>query len=69
MIHLFFFTGLGLVDEFINELDLPVNKIFNDGIKQKVTAKKDHSECNQGNLPVLQEINSKTDQHRQQQGR
>jgi hypothetical protein len=57
-----------MMNEFIDQLDLPVDKIFNYGIKQKIAAQEDDGKRNDRDLPVLHGPDTKTDQHRQEQG-
>src|SRR4051812_3682432 len=62
IIHLFFFACFGLINEFINEFDLPVNKILDDGEDEEITTSKYHYQCDQRLNPIeFQQIDSQAD--------
>jgi hypothetical protein len=49
------------VDEFINELDLAVNKVLDDGKDQKIAKQKSEPERQQCCFPVFQQQNANAD--------
>src|SRR5215216_5636476 len=64
IIHLLFFTRLCLVDEFVNEFDLSVNKILDDAKDQKIAANEYDYKRNKTLYPVLfQKINTEADRY------